>query len=145
MINQTKFTIELNEKHLQAISSACEAVYRISLGQFYSMLWYCLDKENKSVYDYDLEKELTALLKPKMGLLPGQSWGVGKSRDMDLLWEIHKVILHFLTWRKEIQDGNHKEGERRDFSKHSGCHYDEPMSYTGVPFIKIEEQKPTTE
>lgn len=141
---EPRFTLTLTETQLLAISKACEVVARLGIGQFSDALSCCFDANGDDIYSHDLERQISKIIKPLMGLHhSGSSWGVGKFKQVDRLFDIHEVIRNFWSWRRAIAEGVIKPGERRKWPEMMGTQYDEPMNWTKEPLPTIEEVKET--
>lgn len=132
------YQLILTEEQLQAIRDACEIKARLHLGQM-DGLRCCYDKEGKSVVDLGTITAVERLTKPLQGLHPNASWGIGKFRKADLLWEISSTLRHRLAWDRAYAAGKIKPGEPRNWSEMMGVQYDEPLCLTGEPLPKVEK------
>ena len=122
------YTLTLTEQQLRMIEGALESVARMSLGQPEMCLQYAKDTEGVPLYDYSLTKQIEEIIKPKMGLLPNASWGVGAFPETDAMIDIRDVIRHRLSWDIAVKEGL-TDGNKRVWSSMMGVCYDEPFHW----------------
>lgn len=135
-----QYKLILNERQLIAISSACEIVCRLKSGQWSMAVESCEDERGNHLFDWDLVKQIEDIIKPRMGLEYNQSWGIGKNESADILWDIHQVLRHQISWDRAREQGHvSQEGNARNWSKMWGVSYDEPMQFSKEPLLKIEK------
>lgn len=142
-----KYTVTLNEKHLQAISDATDITQRIQLGQWREMV-DILPIDHKNVdweeFHNDMDEIGRLLSKHMVDGINGtnSSLGVGSEKlpeSNSILYEIHRCIRNKLSWEKAVEDGIvESEDSPRKFPQMMTVNYDEPMKYSYEPFIQIE-------
>lgn len=136
------YELILSKEQLHAVSSALEIVSRLKIGQWGMAVETCKDKEGNYIYDWDVAQQIENIIKPIMGLERNQSWGVGRFEDADILWDIHQVLRHRLSWDYAIEKGYvENEQEHRNWSKMLGVTYDEPMKFSKQPLPLIKKIK----
>lgn len=141
------YTLTLTEKQLQAISDAADCFQRIQLGQWREAVdnlpinW---KKVDYSEYHNDIDEIGRILSKYMIDNINGtnSSLGVGNEKlpeSNSILYEIHRVIRHKLSWERAVEEGIVKSEESpRDWSKMMTVNYDSPMKYSNEPLPKIE-------
>lgn len=141
------YILTLTEKQLQAISDATDCFQRIQLGQWREAVdnlpinWKTVDY---SEYRDDIDQIGRILSKYMIDNINGtnSSLGVGNEKlpeSNSILYEIHRVIRHKLSWEKAVEDGIvESEDSPRDWSKMMTVNYDSPMKYSNEPLPKIE-------
>lgn len=137
-----KYNLILTENQCLAISSACDIVCRLMSGQWSQAVECCRDKNGENIFDYDLVKKIESIIKPEMGLNPDEYWGVGKYEDADILWDIHQVLRHRISWDLAIKQGLiENEESQRDWSTMRGVSFSEPMKFSKTePLPEILKQ-----
>lgn len=95
-----KYKLTVTKEQLQLINKACNVLSRVKMGQFHELLEELKDKDGKWLFDHDLLDDVNKLIKPKMGLLGGRSFGVNKFDDTDVLFTIHNCLRHQL-WKED--------------------------------------------
>lgn len=125
-----KYTIEVNEEQLRAISEACEFTSRFMAGQMEATHWpfsmgYKIDPDVRRAVDAYIHsiKELA------LGLGPHSSNGYGSDKTIDMLFEAYQTMRHAL-WL-ELDDSD-KEKTRMTVSA-----YPPILCASGVPFPKV--------
>ena len=113
-----KYTIELTKEQLEGIANACCMYDRLILGQLGLPLGeVCLDAWNKQYAGNHptwirekfretsdiVRKHIQELQELCWGLKKGEYNGVGYDEDADMLFDIQKVIEHFL-WSEKPDD-----------------------------------------
>lgn len=142
MTDDAKFTLTLNLQQLHWVNTAIEVLARCRIGQFSDLMIYLPLKDDAGVVEYEVARQIEAIVKPLMGLTPNQSWGVGHDKDTDLLFDLHQVIRHHLSWRRAKLDGEWQPGQPRK-PEQMGVHFDEPFHWNSqVPLAKLEEVVP---
>lgn len=140
------YTITLTEKQLQAISDATDLLQRVQLGQWREAVdnlpinWKTVDY---SEYHDDIDEIGKILSKYMIDNMNGtnSSFGVGNEKlpeSNSILYEIHRVIRHKLSWEKAVEEGIvESEESPRDWSKMMTVNFDKPMKYSEEPLPKI--------
>lgn len=142
-----KYTVTLTEKQLRAISDAADLQQRLQLGQ-YREIENSLPIDYKTVnweeFHEDMKEIGRLLSKHMIGDVDGTfcTLGVGNENlpeSNSILYEIHRVIRHKLSWEKAVEDGIvESEESPRNWSKMMTVNFDEPMKYSDQPLPKIE-------
>jgi hypothetical protein len=135
-----RYTLSVTLEQAQKISHACEVVARLSMTQLHDALDCVRDREGKAhILDHELKDKIQRMVKDAVGLHPNAHWGI-RGKD-EMYWEIYSTIRHRLSWDRAIAGGDVDPEKPRDWSKCWGCHFDEPMSFSGhpLPVIKGEE------
>lgn len=117
-----KYTLTMDEEQAQMLSKACELYARLKAGQWEELLQLCLEWKDplfRNKYDAALIPLLDArkIVYPELHGV-GHSYGVGKLGDADLVWELHKVLEHRISWTRHPEGG-------------MGVNFDAPISFTG--------------
>lgn len=136
MADEEMYTITCTREQAGEIQRALETVARMASGQFDMAFDYCMDREGNYPIDSYTVDEVKRIVKPKMGLAMNQSWGVGRLKRLDHLWEMMTVIRHRLAW-------DHAKRMNFDPGQMSGVDFYSPMKYTDKPFISISQAKPS--
>ncbi len=134
-----KYHIELTENQLRALDAACEVCARFKIGQpgiAVDML-ALTDGDGSSIGGYELERQLDALIKPRMGLDMNASFGVGTFDDADVLFDLHEVFRHRLAWDKAVADGLTLPGAPRKWPEMMTVNYDAPMHWGTEPLATV--------
>ena len=142
-----KYTVTLTEKQLLAISDAADLQQRLQLGQ-YREIENSLPIDYKTVnweeFHEDMKEIGRILSKHMIGDVDGTfcTLGVGNEKlpeSNSILYEIHRVIRHKLSWEKAVEEGIvESEESPRNWSKMMTVNFDEPMKYSNQPLPKIE-------
>ena len=133
--DNTKYILELSADQAKLLSCACEFYSRIRMGQWQELLYCCSDLTNVDYCKIRDEIEPTILearskVYPELSKSYGHSYGVGKFKDADMIWEIYEVLRNKIAWHE------HPEGGWTvDFNR--------PISFSGEPLAKcdIKEDK----
>lgn len=141
------YTITLTEKQLRAISDATDLLQRVQLGQWREAVDN-LPIDYKTVnwdeFHQDMNEIAKILSKHMVDGINGtnSSLGVGNEKlpeSNSILYEIHRVIRHKLSWEKAVEEGIvESEESPRNWSKMMTVNFDEPMKYSNQPLPKIE-------
>jgi hypothetical protein len=131
-----KYTIDVNEEQLRAISLACEFTSRFMSGQMETSYWpfsmgYQMDQNTRR----SIDQYLYEVKKLSLGLDPHSSNGYGGDRTSDMLFEAYQSFRHAL-WKES--DENHKELTRHTLSSEPPI-----LCASGIPFPKIEPKTNT--
>lgn len=132
-MNNQKYVLVLSKNQLQAISVALETLARLKCGQIKFALEQCLDKDgNSNVLDWDIEDHVEHLVKPHLGLEKNQSWGVGRFKTIDLIWDLYEVIRYKMSWDNALESGKVTEKDYKEKIRNEdmyGVSYNEPMHW----------------
>lgn len=136
----THYTITVTAEQAAVISSACEVMARLGIGQ----IWAALDKlplKERWAGSWELreavERVVADHINGGMGIHhKGVTWNARAA------WDLHATIRHRLAWDRAIADGVVAPGQPRNWSTMIGVAYDQPLPFEDVPRVKIEEAKP---
>jgi hypothetical protein len=139
------YNLQVTEKQLQVISTACELLSRIQGGQVREVFEHLpLRKDMDWGVYHEIQDELT---KRMPGILKdgidgwSSSFGVGNQElpeSHDISWDLYQVIRYELSTQKAIDDGLiQKRGERK-FPEMMTVKYDSPMHWGNCPLAKVE-------
>ena len=113
-----KYTIEVTKEQLEGIAYACEMADRLIIGQLELPLaevcldaWYKLCAGNHSTWTKEKFRETSDIVRKHAkelqescwGLKKGEYNGVGYDKYADMLFDIQKVIEHYL-WSEKPDD-----------------------------------------
>ena len=139
------YNLQITEKQLQVISTACELLSRIQGGQVREVFDHLpLRKDMDWGVYHEVKDELTKRM-PEI-LKDGidgysSSFGVGHPElpeSHDISWDLYQVIRYELSTQKAIDDGLiQKRGERK-FPEMMTLNYDSPMHWGNCPLAKVE-------
>lgn len=133
-----KYTLTCTAEQLAAIGNALEACFRMGIGQPDDALAYARNAAGQQAIWSGDSVEIIARIKQLCGLGgPGNSYGVGKFKEIDGLWEMRAAIRYRLAWDSAIDRGIVERGSPRT-KEMFGVNYDEPMKYTDAPPIVVE-------
>lgn len=141
-----KYTITLTEKQIRAIQEATDLLQRVQLGQWQEIQDSLPLKKpiDYGCFHEDMDEIGRILSRYMIGGINGtnSSLGVGNENLPEsnaILYEIHKVIWHKLSWERAVEDGIvESEDSPRDWSKMMTVNYDFPLKYSEEPLITIE-------
>lgn len=141
-----KYTITLTEKQIRAIQEATDLLQRVQLGQWQEIQDSLPLKKpiDYGCFHEDMDEIGRILSRYMIGGINGtnSSLGVGNENLPEsnaILYEIHKVIRHKLSWERAVEDGIvESEDSPRDWSKMMTVNYDFPLKYSEEPLITIE-------
>jgi hypothetical protein len=132
-MNNQKYVLILSKNQLQAISVAIEVLARLKIGQIKQALDQCLDQDgNSNILGWEIEDQVESIVKPHLGLDKNQSWGVGKFKIVDLLWDLYEVIRYKMSWDNALESGKVTEKEYQEKIRNEniyGVNYNEPMHW----------------
>jgi hypothetical protein len=138
------YNLQVTEKQLQVISTACELLSRIQGGQVREVFDHLpLRKDMDWGVYHEIQDELTKRM-PQI-LKDGidgwsSSFGVGHPdlpESHDISWDLYQVIRYELSTQKAIDDGIiQKRGERK-FPEMMYVSFDSPMKYGVEKLAKI--------
>jgi len=100
-----KYKITITKEQLTLLNEATNILSRVKMGQFDEFLTTLRDKDNNLIFDHDLLDDVNKLIKPKMGLEGGQSFGVNRFDDADKLFTLHNCFRHQL-WKENPNRSN---------------------------------------
>lgn len=136
----TTYTITITEQQARTLSTACELLARLGMGQWPEILHHLPMQESKRGGDH-----ISALL-PYMGglLVDGiDGWhshlGIRGSKTPDAArtaWDLYAVIRHRLAWDAAVSQGL-TAGDFRDWRTMIGVHYDDPDHVGTEPLATI--------
>lgn len=141
-----KYTITLTEKQIRAIQEATDLLQRVQLGQWQEIQDSLPLKKpiDYGCFHEDMDEIGRILSRYMIGGINGtnSSLGVGNENLPEsnaILYEIHRVIRHKLSWERAVEDGIvESEDSPRDWSKMMTVNYDFPLKYSEEPLITIE-------
>lgn len=141
-----KYTITLTEKQIRAIQEATDLLQRVQLGQWREIQDSLPLKKpiDYGCFHEDMDEIGRILSRYMIGGINGtnSSLGVGNENLPEsnaILYEIHRVIRHKLSWERAVEDGIvESEDSPRDWSKMMTVNYDFPLKYSEEPLITIE-------
>jgi len=125
-VMMSKYTLILTARQAAEISSACEIVARLQMGQVDMALRELPGDHPK---DYDALREIQQMIER---LVPAKI-----ERGDSIAWDLYQVIRHRLSWDRAIERGEIKEGDRRKWPEMMGVSYDEPMKKGDEPLAVI--------
>ena len=125
-VMMSKYTLTLTARQAAEISSACEIVARLQMGQVDMALRELPGEQPK---DYDALREIQEMVER---LVPAKI-----ERGDSIAWDLYQVIRHRLSWDREIERGNIERGEPRNWSIMMGVSFDEPMNKGDEPLAVI--------
>lgn len=135
--NPLMYRLECSGEALRVIQDALELWARCSIGQFKEALEPC--QPHRKEFPITLYGELRQLAETMekfwTSRVPVVPSGIRNSKG-DHAWEIHQTIRHRLSWDRV---GNPPKRIWQGDDAMWGVNYDEPMSITGKPFIKVEQ------
>lgn len=92
------YAIHLNAAQAQAISTACEVLARLGIGQIEDALHHLPPRDGGPNEGWaDDVQAVRSLMKKHMGQVTG--FRMGKSADLaNTAWDLHQVVRHRLAW-----------------------------------------------
>lgn len=141
MKEEKKYQLVLTETQMHLVQQACEAAARIGFGQAGMAVSFFVPDATGETFGWEEERSVDAVVKPRLGLHPNSSFGVGSRKahkSADSAWDISQTIRHRLSWDKAIADGVIKDGEERKWPEMSGVNYDPPMFWAEGPRPEIK-------
>jgi len=118
--------IQFSPEHLPVLEKALEIYTRLRLGQIGIALEMSMDE----IHPRFKFEEIDILAKKALfpGLSSNSSYGIGSPKvgDGQIAYEVRKVLENFLSVKRN-----------RGFWG-SGVNFNEPLSYSGIPFPKVE-------
>ena len=121
-----KYTLTLTSRQAAEISSACEIVARLQMGQVDMALRELPGGQPK---DYDALREIQQMIER---LVPAKI-----ERGDSIAWDLYQVIRHRLSWDQSYESGEIEKGEQRKWPEMMGVNYDEPMKKGDEPLAVI--------
>jgi len=125
-VMMSKYTLTLTARQAAEISSACEIVARLQMGQV-DMAVRELPGDHPK--DYDSLREIQQMIER---LVPAKI-----ERGDSIAWDLYQVIRHRLAWDRAIERGEIEKGERRNWSIMMGVSFDDPMKMGDEPLAVI--------
>lgn len=144
-MNTTKhYVVLFSREQLQGVQLALEVLARLQIGQIGPALDEMLNNSDKSrCFDYEIQDKIERLIKPYLDLERNQSWGVGKFKSTDTLWDMYEVIRNRMAWDQALESGRitQEEYDQRIPDKDMWSNqYDTPMHWNkDVDLVKIFE------
>jgi len=144
--DMTTYTLTITEQQARTISTACELMARLGMGQWPEALSHLPMQDSKRGGDH-----ISALLPYMAGLLVdgidgwGSHLGIRGARTPETArtaWDLYAVIRHRLAWDAAVERGL-TAGEFRNWRTMGGVHYDDPEHIGKEPLATIE-RAPTT-
>ena len=140
------YNLQITEKQLQVISTACELLSRIQGGQVREVFDHLpLRKDMDWGVYHEIKDELTKRM-PEI-LKDGidgyrSSFGVGNRElpeSKDIAIDLYEVIRHKLSWERAVEKGIiESEDSPRNFTEMMTVNYDKPFMWGNEPLAKIE-------
>jgi hypothetical protein len=140
------YNLQITEKQLQVISTACELLSRIQGGQVLEAFDYLpLRKDMDWGVYHEIKDELTKrmpeILKDRINGW-NSSFGVGHKElpeSHDISWDLYTVLRHKISWERAVENGIiESEDSPRKFTEMMGTNYDKPFMWSAEPLAKIE-------
>ena len=125
-VMMSKYTLTLTARQASEISSACEILARLKMGQVDMAVRELPGNQPK---DYEAMREIQQMIER---LVPAKI-----ERGDSIAWDLYQVIRHRLSWDREIERGNIERGEPRNWSIMMGVSFDEPMKMGSEPLAVI--------
>lgn len=143
---QKNYNLQVTEKQLQVISTACELLSRIQGGQVRDVFDHLpLRKDMDWGVYHEIQDELTKRMPEilKDGINGwSSSFGVGHKElpeSHDISWDLYEVIRHKLSWERAVEKGIiESEDSPRNFTEMMTVNYDKPFMWGNEPLAKIE-------
>lgn len=140
---EQKFSIEVNRKQFLTIERALDCMSRIICGQLDGDFLQICNSAYKKKHDENLsgtpkasivKGAVMSLKKLCWDLDAGANWGVGYSKESDMLYEIYTSMRHarYLSMTPEDQE----------MMKYTVMASPPSIHYSEEPFVKITEIKP---
>ena len=140
------YNLQITEKQLQVISTACELLSRIQGGQVLEAFEHLpLRKDMDWGVYHEIKDELTKrmpeILKDEIDGW-GSSFGVGHPElpeSKDIAIDLYQTIRHKISWERAVEKGIvESEDSPRKFMEMMGVSYDKPFNWSAEPLAKIE-------
>jgi hypothetical protein len=143
------YTLTITEAQAQALSSACEFLSRIQLGQWREITdWLPLQKPIDYTELHQDEKIIGAILSKHMieNIDGGaSSLGIGHPdlpKNNGVLYDLHCVIRKKLAWERAVEQGIiESEDSPRKWPEMMQVCYDDPMKWGDEPLAKMDRVK----
>jgi len=129
--NEVEIILKISLKQAYLISNTCEMVARLHMGQIAVLQDIAPD------ISFDQCKIAKQILFPK--LIQGGYHGIRSEKisdDARQLFDIHQVMIHYLSWRNQPNTP-----ETRDWSKQMFVNFDTPDHLSQEPLPEISESK----
>ena len=140
------YNVQVTEKQLQVISTACELLSRIQGGQVREVFEHLpLRKDMDWGVYHEIKDELTKrmpqILKDEIDGW-SSSFGVGHKElpeSHDISWDLYQTARHQLFWERAVDQGWVEDfNSPRDWSNMIGVSFDKPFHWSAEPLAKIE-------
>lgn len=140
------YNLQITEKQLQVISTACELLSRIQGGQVLEAFDYLpLRKDMDWGVYHEIKDELTKRMPEILeDRINGYSsyFGVGHPElpeSKDIAIDLYQTIRHKKSWERAVEEGIvESEDSPRKFTEMMGVSYDKPFMWSAEPLAKIE-------
>lgn len=98
-----KYVLEMSEEQAVAISEACEVAARIGMYQLHDI---CRLLPQSSEEDRKKHQEIYDLMWEKYLYYTHGMHGYKKPEQTNVLWDLHQVIRHKISWDRSPAGGN---------------------------------------
>jgi hypothetical protein len=139
-----QYQVTLTEHHMQVISTACELLARVGIGQI-DFLDH-LPLKDKYLFPHEEKAQIREIIKNlTISGVDGWASNLGISSDNTDIeskraWEIHQSFRHRLSWDRAVEQGIIESIEsRRKWPEMMGVNFDEPMGLTDEALPQIKE------
>lgn len=141
----TIYTLTITERQAYALSSACEILARLGMGQTRDALERLplAAERDYSRWHKTLEIVEHLLSEHTIGHVDGWRASLGiKSQDASeesrIAWDLYQVIRHRIAWDRAADEGLVNEDGSRNWPEMMGVNYDEPMQVSAEPLARME-------
>lgn len=140
-----QYQVTLTEEHMQVISTACELLARVGIGQL-DFLDH-LPLKDKYLFPHEEKAQIREIIK-HLTIRDVDGWtsslGItndSTSMDSKRAWEIYQSFRHRLSWDRAVEQGIIESLEsRRKWPDMMGVNFDEPMGLTGEALPQIAKE-----
>ena len=139
------YTIELTEQQAQTLSTACEVLARLGIGQFrYALECMPLAQLWGDGWHDDMNEIGQILSRHTINNVDGwrSSLGIAHEKVSETAkeaWDMHQVIRHRLSWDRATVDGI-TDGTKRNWSGGMmGVNFDDPFKAALQPLAVMKE------
>ena len=139
------YTISLTDAQAQVLSTACEILARLGIGQYDDALRHLPQRDgiDWGAWHDDMRTIGEMLSRHMVNGIDGyrSSLGINHAKTSDesqVAWDMYQVIRHRLAWDRAIAAGI-TDGTVRDWSQMMGVHYDKPMKSSAEPLAQINK------
>ena len=138
------YLLQVTDRQLQEIILATEILARLRIGQLDSALNEMLNSKGESRnFSWDTHQQVNEIIKPKLGLSPNESFGVGRFESADRVWDIYEVLRRQMSWdivlnQQTITQDQHSRKDQSEVNLWS-TNYSKPMhwlSTESLPKVK---------